>query len=70
MALTGHDTTAGHAEARQALTGHLPPVALLPGMELSCRLDGRSRGVPGEMKGSLGGRHAHQNLTPGLFRVK
>ena len=52
MALIDHDTTVGHAEARQALTGHLTPVALLPGMELSCRPDGRSRGVPGEMKGS------------------
>ena len=48
VALTDHDTTVGHAEARQALTGHLTPVALLPCMELSCPLDGRSRGVPGE----------------------
>ena len=30
VALTDHDTTAGHAEARQALTGHLTPAALLP----------------------------------------
>ena len=39
VALTDHDTVAGHAEARQALAGSL---ALLPGMELSCRLAGRS----------------------------
>ena len=38
VALTDHDTVAGHAEARAAAR----PVALLPGMELSCRLDGRS----------------------------
>jgi predicted metal-dependent phosphoesterase TrpH len=43
VALTDHDTVAGHAEARAAAG----PVTLLPGMELSCRLDGRSRGVPG-----------------------
>jgi predicted metal-dependent phosphoesterase TrpH len=46
VALTDHDTVAGHAEARQALAGPLIPAAspltLLPGMELSCRLDGRS----------------------------
>ncbi len=39
VALTDHDTVAGHAEAREALEGSL---ILLPGMELSCRLDGRS----------------------------
>jgi 3',5'-nucleoside bisphosphate phosphatase len=38
VALTDHDTVAGHAEAWAAAG----PVALLPGMELSCRLDGRS----------------------------
>ena len=48
VALTDHDTVAGHAEARAAAG----PVTLLPGMELSCRLDNRSRGGPGEMKGS------------------
>src|SRR5436190_2089342 len=41
VALTDHDTVAGHAEARAA-AGPLYPLALLPGMELSCRLDGRS----------------------------
>jgi predicted metal-dependent phosphoesterase TrpH len=43
VALTDHDTVAGQAEARAAAG----PVTLLPGMELSCRLDGRRRGVPG-----------------------
>jgi predicted metal-dependent phosphoesterase TrpH len=38
VALTDHDTVAGHAEAWAAAG----PVMLLPGMELSCRLDGRS----------------------------
>jgi len=38
VALTDHDTVAGHAEARAAAG----LVTLLPGMELSCRLDGRS----------------------------
>ena len=44
VALTDHDTVAGHARARQALPESL---ILMPGMELSCRLDGPSRGVPG-----------------------
>jgi len=39
VALTDHDTLAGLGEARAALP---PGLALLPGMELSCRLDGRS----------------------------
>src|SRR5437868_3190189 len=39
VALTDHDTVAGHAEARVA-AGRLNPLALLPGMELSCRLNG------------------------------
>ncbi len=38
VALTDHDTVAGHAEARDAAG----PVTLLPGMELSGRLDDRS----------------------------
>lgn len=38
VALTDHDTVAGHGEARAAAG----PVTLLPGMELSCRLHGRS----------------------------
>jgi predicted metal-dependent phosphoesterase TrpH len=39
VALTDHDTVAGHAQARRALPGTL---TLVPGMELSCRLRGRS----------------------------
>ena len=39
VALTDHDTLAGHDEARRALP---PGLTLLPGMELSCRLGGRS----------------------------
>jgi predicted metal-dependent phosphoesterase TrpH len=39
VALTDHDTVAGHAPARRALPGSL---TLVPGMELSCRLDGKS----------------------------
>src|SRR5439155_254641 len=38
VAPTDHDTVAGHAEAWAAAG----PVILLPGMELSCRLDGCS----------------------------
>ena len=38
VALTDHDTVAGLPEARAAAG----PVTLLPGMELSCRLEGRS----------------------------
>jgi 3',5'-nucleoside bisphosphate phosphatase len=39
IALTDHDTVAGHARASAALP---PGLTLLPGMELSCRLDGHS----------------------------
>jgi len=39
IALTDHDTVAGHAEAAVALP---PGLTLLPGMELSCRRDGHS----------------------------
>jgi predicted metal-dependent phosphoesterase TrpH len=39
IALTDHDTVAGHEEARGALP---PGLALVTGMELSCRLDGHS----------------------------
>jgi 3',5'-nucleoside bisphosphate phosphatase len=44
VALTDHDTTAGHAQARRALPGSL---TLVPGMELSCRLDGPSQHTGG-----------------------
>jgi predicted metal-dependent phosphoesterase TrpH len=40
VALTDHDTVAGHGEARRALAGPLTSLTLLPGLELSCRLDG------------------------------
>jgi len=43
VALTDHDTVAGHAQARQALPGSL---TLVPGMELSCRIDQPQQGVP------------------------
>jgi predicted metal-dependent phosphoesterase TrpH len=39
VALTDHDTVAGHAEASAALP---PGLVLMPGMELSCRLAGHS----------------------------
>lgn len=42
IALTDHDTVAGHAEARAALPALRPGLTLLPGMELSCRLQGHS----------------------------
>ena len=43
VALTDHDTVAGHAEARRALAASLAgSLTLLPGMELSCRLGDRS----------------------------
>src|SRR5215470_3447197 len=38
VALTDHDTVAGHAPARRALPS---PLILVPGMELSCRLHER-----------------------------
>jgi hypothetical protein len=41
VALTDHDTVAGHAQARRSLPGAL---TLVPGMELSCRLDDPVRG--------------------------
>ena len=52
VALTDHDTVAGHAEARQALAGPLTSLTLLPGMELSGRLGEPPRGVPGGLLGS------------------
>ena len=54
VALTDHDTVAGHAQARAARP---PSLILVPGMELSCRLAGPTpgehpRGVPGGLWGS------------------
>ncbi|WP_433340684.1 PHP domain-containing protein [Streptomyces sp. CA-253872] len=40
LALTDHDTTRGHAEAAAALATLDRPLTLVPGAELSCRLDG------------------------------
>jgi 3',5'-nucleoside bisphosphate phosphatase len=39
IALTDHDTLAGHGEARAALP---PGLSLVPGLEMSCRLGGHS----------------------------
>lgn len=39
IALTDHDTVAGHREAAAALP---PGLTLMPGMELSCRIEGHS----------------------------
>ncbi len=65
VALTDHDTVAGHAEARRALAGsRAGSLILLPGMELSCRLEGRSRGVPGRLLGSSP-RGQHSRGVPG-----
>ena len=52
VALTDHDTVAGHAEARRALDSLPRSLTLLPGMELSCRLGEDGRGVPGGLLGS------------------
>ena len=42
IALTDHDTSAGIAEATEALEALPPGLTLVPGMELSCRRDGHS----------------------------
>ncbi|MEU2153907.1 PHP domain-containing protein [Streptomyces sp. NPDC019396] len=42
VALTDHDTVAGHAEAVAALAGLRAHLTLVPGAELSCRVDGVS----------------------------
>jgi 3',5'-nucleoside bisphosphate phosphatase len=42
LALTDHDTQAGVAEATAALAALAADLTLVPGMELSCSLDGRS----------------------------
>jgi predicted metal-dependent phosphoesterase TrpH len=64
VALTDHDTVAGHAPARRALPAGL---ILVPGMELSCRLDGPSRGVPGGHSGSSADGHQSVHLLAYLF---
>ncbi len=84
VALTDHDTVAGHAEARRALAGSplAGSLALLPGMELSCRLGEHSRRVPGGPLGSSPhGRHSvhllaylfdagHPELAAELGRIR
>jgi predicted metal-dependent phosphoesterase TrpH len=50
VALTDHDTVAGHAQARRALPD---PLILVPGMELSSRLDDPAGGEPGPGEQSL-----------------
>lgn len=42
VALTDHDTVAGHEEAADALRGVDAPLVLVPGAELSCRVNGIS----------------------------
>jgi predicted metal-dependent phosphoesterase TrpH len=42
VALTDHDTVAGHASAHRALRSTGRPLTLVPGAELSCRLGGIS----------------------------
>lgn len=45
VALTDHDTVAGWGEAKEAVAARSAPsraLTLVPGMELSCQLDGRS----------------------------
>jgi predicted metal-dependent phosphoesterase TrpH len=42
VALTDHDTVAGWGQARQAREALAAGLTLVPGMELSCQLDGRS----------------------------
>jgi predicted metal-dependent phosphoesterase TrpH len=62
IALTDHDTVAGHEEARQALPRGL---TLLPGMELSCRLEGHSVHLLGYLFDP-----AHQELAAELTKIR
>jgi len=62
IALTDHDTVAGHEEARQALPRGL---TLLPGMELSCRLEGHSVHLLGYLFDP-----AHQELAAELAKIR
>jgi 3',5'-nucleoside bisphosphate phosphatase len=61
IALTDHDTVAGHEEARRALPRGL---TLLPGMELSCRLDGHSMHLLGYLFDP-----AHEELAAELVTI-
>jgi 3',5'-nucleoside bisphosphate phosphatase len=62
IALTDHDTVAGHAEARRALPRGL---TLLPGMELSCRLEGHSVHLLGYLFDP-----AHPELAAELVKIR
>jgi 3',5'-nucleoside bisphosphate phosphatase len=62
IALTDHDTVAGHDEARRALP---PGLTLLPGMELSCRLDGHSVHLLGYLFDP-----AHEELAAELTAIR
>ncbi len=66
VALTDHDTTAGLTQAREALPGSL---TLVPGMELSARLDGPGRGQPqrGAPRGSSPRSQQSVHLLAYLF---
>jgi 3',5'-nucleoside bisphosphate phosphatase len=62
IALTDHDTVAGHDQARRALP---PGLTLLPGMELSCRLDGHSVHLLGYLFDP-----AHEELAAELTAIR
>jgi len=62
IALTDHDTVAGLEEARLALP---PGLALLPGMELSCRLEGHSVHLLGYLFDP-----GHQELVSECARIR
>src|SRR6516225_3562372 len=62
VALTDHDTLAGHAQARSALP---PGLTLLPGMELSCRLGGHSVHILGYLFDP-----GHQGLAAECARIR
>ena len=62
IALTDHDTVAGHEGARRALPQGL---TLMPGMELSCRLKGHSVHMLGYLFDP-----AHQELAAECGKIR